>query len=166
MLDFEEDLRTILLIAVVAGLVGGLAFQLLQGRRGGTGLLEMPGKGSGRLWDSGFLGSMFLGAVAAVAFLLVYQPVEIVSNGVTTKNYPTLELIAMSLVVGAAGSSILGALTASALNVATAAKLENILEGLKKLEADANDPAVPSTNSTVASQTSVLISQVEETLAH
>ncbi len=142
MLKLDTDLQEILLIAIVAGLLGGIVFELLLSRRGQTGRIELPArKASGRVWDPGFLGSMFVGAAAAIVFLLVYQPVEVVANGSTTKQYPTLELIAMSLVVGAAGSSILGSLTKAAIAAAERAKLEQVIAGLGKLKQELAPPS-------------------------
>ena len=116
----------------------------------------------GRLWDAGVVGSIFIGAVAAVGFMVVYQPVEITVEDTTTHAYPRNELIAMSLVVGAAGSSILGALTSAASKVAMAAKLESILGGLQKLKESAPDTAEAPV---VLAQVDSLIAQAQGALS-
>jgi phosphotransferase system glucose/maltose/N-acetylglucosamine-specific IIC component len=69
-----QDYLPVFALAAVLGAVGGLAYELLQSRRGQTGLIEAPHKGPGKYWDSGWVGSVIVGAIAAVAALWVFPP--------------------------------------------------------------------------------------------
>ena len=138
MLDFERDICQIIILTVLSGGAGGLAAELLLTRSRSTGFLRVPAKSlnRSRLWQAGFLGTIFVGSIAALAFLVVYQPVEIVKDGKTTFKYPRLELLSMSIVVGAAGAAVLSALTTSVAKVAGEAKLNALSEGMKKVLKD------------------------------
>ena len=109
------------LVALIAGAIGGIAYDLLLALQGGvTGLTEEPhllNIGNDRFWDWGFLGSMFVGAItAAGALFFIPQETTITvqaANGsmVAQTSYNLVKLIALSLIVGASGPTILSAMT-------------------------------------------------------
>jgi hypothetical protein len=141
MIDVTDDWWLAPLIAAAAGLIGGIAYELIQSRRGGrTGMIEVPGAKGNYLVDLGFLASMLLGAIAAAAFLIVYTPVESTVDNVTKQEYSEIGLIAVSLIVGASGSSVLGALTKAFIKGAEGVKISAIIAGLE--EAQNNLPTV------------------------
>lgn len=166
MIDTDSQFHLVLTTAVIAGAVGGIAFDLLATYRGRAGHLRLPAKRTtvGRRWDAGVLGSMFLGAVVAVGFLLVYTPDEVLVEEVTRQLYPKYELVAVSLIIGAGGASILRSLTASAEKLAQQAKLETVGAGLRQARAQLTEErrgAVPVTDLTMALLDTV-IAQVDE----
>lgn len=108
-------------LAAVLGGVGGLAYELLQTRRGQTtGWIEVPHNvDRGRFQDWGVLGSVVIGAIAAVAALWVFPPESnaavVAGKVVTTTKYDVVKVVGLSLIIGSAGSSFLAALQARAL---------------------------------------------------
>jgi hypothetical protein len=142
----------VFVLAAVSGLFGGLAFELMQTRRGGTGRIERPWKvGQTSYFDVGFAASLFVGAVAAVAALYVFPPrIDIVitnAAGETTMSsgYEVVKLVALSLIVGSAGSSILAGLqqrVLAAVNAQQAKNAQSVAKaGLDGLAAQAADEA-------------------------
>jgi hypothetical protein len=135
MIDVTDDWWLAPLIAAGAGLIGGIAYELIQSRRGGrTGMIEIPGGQAGHLVDLGFIASMLLGAIAAAAFLVVYTPVESTVDNVTREEYSGIGLIAVSLIVGASGSSVLGALTKSFIKGAEDVRINALIAGLEEAQ--------------------------------
>jgi hypothetical protein len=177
MIDVTDDWWIAPLIAAGFGLVGGFAYELLQTRKGGqTGMIEFPGARLRKLYDLGFVASMLLGAIAAAAFLIAYTPTESTEtvDGVvkTTQEYSGIALVAISLIVGAAGSSVLGALTKAVTKAAEGAKLETIQAGLNDTRADLErtrlEPDPDATNAGVdqaGAKVEVLNAQVEAMLS-
>jgi hypothetical protein len=107
-------------LAAFLGALGGLAFELMQARRGQTGLVEVPHSvQSGRYRDWGVWANVLIGAIAAVAALWIFPPVTktMVNAGktITTTEYDVIKVVGLSLVIGSAGSSFLSALQARAL---------------------------------------------------
>jgi len=114
------------LFALAAGLggVGGLAYELMQARRGQTGQVEFPHlvKG-GRYRDWGVWANVIIGAIAAiaaVAALWVFPPqigptVDAAGKVVATTQYDIIKVVGLSLIIGSAGSSFLSAMQARAL---------------------------------------------------
>jgi hypothetical protein len=98
-----------LLVAAFCGALGGLAYEVLE-------RLRQDGTSSRRkLW---WFGGPFIGAVAAVAVLYVFPPlitiVQQKPDGTesTVYRYDMVKLIALSLITGSAGVSIIGNLQA------------------------------------------------------
>ena len=177
MIDVTNKWVPALVVAIVCGIIGGFASELLITRKNGqTGMVELPGGRLGkRLFDLGFLSSIILGAIAAPVFLLAYKPTEttVITSGVsvTTDKYSMLGLIAVSLAVGAAGASILGAFAKAFTKAAEAAKLDSILTGLKDVQAHivTRTPAIDGTGgpgeaAQLSGKVGVLIAQTEQML--
>jgi hypothetical protein len=86
------DLFIVLAVAMASGALGGLVYELLIFQ----GQVETPHRvgSDGSLLDLGFLGRMFVGALAAVAILYAINPAD------------TVKLIALSVIAGSTGSAI------------------------------------------------------------
>lgn len=112
-LNTTWDVVLMLLIAAGVGLVGGLGAAMLDRRR----REEDPTVGRGSLGSS-----VFLGGIAAVAILYFFPPTREGANAVggEGKAYDLTELVALSLIVGSAGSSFLLMLQARTLALASA----------------------------------------------
>jgi MFS family permease len=175
MIDVTDKWWVAFYFTAPLGLLGGIAYELLLARKSGeTGILELPSKPSRRFADLGFFASMVLGAVAATVFLLAYPSTETktVANGVTTvtQAYSGIGLVAVSLAVGAAGSSILGAFTKAFVKAAEGVKLDAILAGIKDAEQQANsqraavEAAVPGAGAELAGRLATLRAQTESML--
>jgi hypothetical protein len=111
-----SDYLVVFLLAAGAGLVGGLAAELLLNRNGETGAFEMPAR-KGPLFDLGGFASLFVGAVVGIAILVVFPPdVTVVNNAAAAstsfRSYDVIRLIATCLVAGSAGGAVLTALQA------------------------------------------------------
>jgi len=138
------DYIVVFALAAVAGIVGGLASELLLSRANGeTGGFELPGK-KDTFFDFGGFAPLFIGGVVGVAILIVFPPeTTIVSNAADgsvseTHAYDVVRLVATSLVAGSAGGSVLSSLQArltAAVSVAqvklTADQGKNQLENLR-----------------------------------
>jgi hypothetical protein len=107
-------------LASVLGGVGGLAFELMQTRRGQTGWVESPHRvDRGRYHDWGVVANLIIGAIAAVAALWLFPPIAkttvAAGHTTTTTEYDIIKVVGLSLIIGSAGSSVLAALQARAL---------------------------------------------------
>ncbi len=113
-LNTTWDVVLMLLIAAGVGLIGGLGAAMLD-RRGREEDPTVVGRGG--LWSS-----VFLGGIAAVAILYFFPPTREGANAVggEGKAYDLTELVALSLIVGSAGSSFLLMLQARTLALASA----------------------------------------------
>lgn len=109
-LESTWDTVLMLLIAGGVGLIGGIGGAFLEMRR--------PEAEQTKFWPS--LSSIVLGGIAAVAILYFFPPQETVKDGTEViTQYNLAKLVALALIVGSAGSSILVALqarTTAALN--------------------------------------------------
>lgn len=170
MIDVTSNWWVALYFTIPLGLIGGFAYELLQARaKGETGWFELPNSPKKRFVDLGVVSSMLIGAIAATVFLIVYPPseTEVVTEGVNsvTRAYSGIGLVAISLAVGAAGSSVLGAFTRAFTKAAEAVNLETILTSLKDLKAKADEAAEAATTDPtrleVKSDIARLIRQVE-----
>jgi hypothetical protein len=105
-----------LLVAAIFGAIGGFVYELLQVRRENAGKVELPWKEKGRnYYDLGWIASIVVGAVAAMAVLYVLPPVAAGDkNGLF--GYDLIKLVGLSLISGSAGTSVLGALHSRALD--------------------------------------------------
>ena len=142
-------------IAGGCGAIGGVVAELLQ-KRGttadSTGQLERP-RMRDRLVDLGWWASVAVGLVASVAALWVFPPEQIVSISsdniarLSGVRYDLVRVVALSLIVGSAGSVFLTTLQDRALTAAReqkAATLEAVTKRqLDKLDslAQANEPS-------------------------
>jgi hypothetical protein len=118
-------------IAAVFGGIGGIAAELLElrGEAKDTGALEIPRSLGKRYRDLGWLASVVLGAIAATAALFFLAPTEEIVRPVaggteTTTEYELFKLVALSLIVGSAGSRFLAALQDRALATAKAERTD------------------------------------------
>lgn len=109
------DYVVVFVLAAVAGLLGGLAAELLLSRDGETGTFELPAR-KGAFFDLGGFAPLLIGAVVGVAILIVFPPettiVTDADDGTSTafRAYDTVRLVATSLVAGSAGGSVLSSL--------------------------------------------------------
>ena len=108
-------------LAALLGGLGGLGYELMQARRGQTGMVEMPhSTRGGRYRDWGVWANIVIGAIAALAALWIFPPeikttVNAAGKSVTTTEYDVIKVVGLSLIVGSAGSSFLSAMQARAL---------------------------------------------------
>jgi hypothetical protein len=123
MIDLNGTSDYILLFALATALggIGGLVYELLLSRRGQVGMIEVPHTvQGGRFIDLGVWASVIIGAIAAVAALWIFPPdvktvVDAAGKSSTTTEYDIVRVVALSLIIGSAGSSFLSALQARAL---------------------------------------------------
>ena len=118
-LQSTHDYVVLLFIAAVFGALGGLAYELLLTRGQEAGGVEWPGrrKDVPNYLDLGFLGSMFLGAVAAIAISYFFTPevqVKATEHGtdVIKTQWQIVKVVPLSLIVGSAGGAFLTAMQA------------------------------------------------------
>ncbi len=110
-------------IAAIGGMLGGFVYDLVLDRHGDSGLVERFGKfeGAGRKYfDIGTWASVFIGGVAAMAFLYFLGPEvrTVVVAAVdpkpastrTVRGYSPFKLIPASLIVGSGGVSFVKAM--------------------------------------------------------
>jgi len=140
-LESVRDYVWLFVVAASFGAVGGFAYELLltRGEKTGapeTGGLELPGHRTAvsNFWDLGFVGSMFLGAVAAVAVSYFFTPetqVKVTEGGteVIKTQWQIVKVVPLSLIVGSAGGAFLTAMQA------------RVLARLKEQEAEATKKA-------------------------
>jgi len=122
------DYLVVFAIAAIAGLVGGLASELLLNHNGETGEFELPSR-KGGFFDLGGFATLLVGAVVGVAILIVFPPQTTIlanSGGGTTitQSYDTVRLVATSLVAGSAGGSVLTALQARVVAAVNESKIQ------------------------------------------
>ncbi|MFL6109193.1 MAG: hypothetical protein ACJ716_05955 [Marmoricola sp.] len=135
MLDVTENWWWAVLIASVAGAVGGLVYDLMLTRLGDAGLLELLSRqesrgGKRRYIDIGFLASLLVGAVAALGFLYFMTPdvttVTIKGKSMTTREYDPFKLIAASLIVGTGGSAFITGMQQRLLKLVAQTNLDTL----------------------------------------
>jgi hypothetical protein len=111
MITLNENIDYWIMLAIVAGFggFGGLVYDLLQARGGNTGMLEFLGRRErNRYFDLGWIASILVGAAAAIAVLYIFPPTITIEEGKNaTTQYDLVALIALSVIVGSAGPSIL-----------------------------------------------------------
>ncbi len=125
------DYVGMLLIAAVLGAIGGVGWEFLQQRLHNSGSIELPGPaGEGRYYDLGWIASALLGSMAALALMYFFSP-EIRTivqqpdgSTITTSSYEIIKLIALSLLVGCGGSTILQSLQARVVAMLNAQRVE------------------------------------------
>jgi hypothetical protein len=116
-------------IAIVFGILGGLAAEFLLNRNGETGTFELPRRDAG-LFDFGGFANLFVGGVAGMAILLVFPPTSVTIQGsggagaTLLTGYDPIRLAVTALVAGSAGGSVLTSLQARIGAALSEAKLE------------------------------------------
>jgi hypothetical protein len=144
-LESVQDYVWLFVVAAAFGAVGGLAYELLLTRGQEVGGLERPGKREGvkHYYDLGFFGSMFLGAVAAVAVSYFFTPEVLVTAEeeeaeVIKTQWQIVKVVPLSLIVGSAGGAFLSAMQA------------RVLARLKEQEVEANKRTALAVNEQLA----------------
>jgi len=127
LLAHPHDYVQLFLYAAMFGAIGGVAYALLQVRREDTGFLEVPWYRDGRL-GLGFLASMIVGAIAAIAVSYFFTPevlVKVTVNGkeVVQTNWQVVKVIPLSIIVGSAGGAFLDAMRGRVLAQLNAQKI-------------------------------------------
>jgi hypothetical protein len=158
-LSDTSDYLGVLAVATGCGLIGGFVYELLQTRRRGTGRIELPGRvGRSQYLDLGFIASIIVGGVAAVAVLYVFPPrLDLAVSGsdghtTVTGQYDLIKLIAISLIAGSAGAGILAGLQGRVLNAVNAQQVINTQEQAKTALKSMADRAVAEAKSSVAEE--------------
>jgi hypothetical protein len=113
-LDDLNDYLWMIAWAAFFGALGGLAASIIASRQSAAN--EKPADATAsktttqRVLDLGprALGSVFLGAVAAVISLYFLAPITTtITDGVSVQEYNVVQLVALALVVGAAGETVI-----------------------------------------------------------
>lgn len=107
-------LALVLLVAAAIGAAGGVLAELLQTRGSITGALELPSHVAGppALLELGLFASVILGAGAGVA-ILYFLPPTVTTTGGTS--YDVVKGVALALLAGSFGRTVLAALQARLL---------------------------------------------------
>lgn len=149
MIEVTENWWVALLIAGLAGLVGGLIYELLLSRLGDQGMIELLKEvestdGKRRYFDLGVGASMLVGAVAAVGFLYFLQPTDTLDETarVIRREYDPFRLVPGSMIVGSAGGVFLSAMQERAKRLVSEATNRSALAALLESE----DPDQESAN--------------------
>src|SRR6266478_9919883 len=114
-LSSAHDYIVLFAIAALFGAIGGLAYELLQSRSNETGSLSLPWHRGWRYIHLGFIASMILGSVAAVAISYFFTPeaqVKDTVNGIEVirTKWQIAKVVPLSLIVGSAGGAFLEAM--------------------------------------------------------
>lgn len=116
-LGSPSDYVFVFALTAIAGMIGGLAAELLLTRDGETGAFELPAR-KGAVLDLGGFAPVLVGGVVGVAILVVFPPeTTIVTNAAdntttSVQGYDIVRLVATSLVAGSAGGTVLSGLQA------------------------------------------------------
>ncbi len=114
-LSSAHDYVVLFGIAALFGALGGIAYELLQTRSNETGTIEIPSLRSRHYFDLGFISSMILGAVAAIAISYFFTPEMQVKDtvagaAVIRTKWQIAKVVPLSLIVGSAGGAFLEAM--------------------------------------------------------
>jgi hypothetical protein len=173
-LSSPHDYVHLFIWAAVFGAVGGLAYELLQVRSGDTGSLELPGKRGARYLDIGFLASLIVGAIAAIAISYFFTPEVLVketvngSPAVITK-WQIVKVIPLSILVGSAGGAFLDAMRKRVMGQLTSQKLaatqgaaETAVNQLAEAAKTANKGALATTRTQIMAEADKAIGAATE----
>ncbi len=127
-LSHPHDYVVLFAIAALFGAIGGVAYELVQSRSGSTGSLSLPSLTRWRFLNLGFISSMFLGAVAAVAVSYFFTPevqvTKVVHHATTiVTEWQIVKVIPLSLIVGSGGGAFLEAMRSRVLSELNAQKV-------------------------------------------
>jgi hypothetical protein len=117
-LSSAHDYVVLFAVAAAFGGLGGIAYELAQTRASSdTGALELPWFRGWRYFDLGFISSVILGAVAAVAISYFFTPEQQVAEtvkgaSVVVTKWQIVKVVPLSLIVGSAGGAFLEAMRA------------------------------------------------------
>lgn len=141
MIEVAKDLDYVYMILLAAGvgMIGGFGAELLLQRADNTGTLETWGRlPNTRFVDIGFVASLILGAIAAVAILYFFPPVvQTVTAGTQgappkiTNEYDLVKLVGLSLIVGSAGPAFLSTAQSRVMSALNAQKADAAVEAGK-----------------------------------
>lgn len=154
-------------IVVVAGLLGGLAAELMKSRKVGgadeDGALELPKLLSRRYFDVGFPASMFLGAVAAAVAVWVFDLVDQVpEGGKIVDKYDIVKVVGVSLIAGFSAPKFLQTAQERLLAQMTAQRFES---GLRTVAAATKSAQTPPAGDSAAAGHQMVEAIARETLA-
>jgi hypothetical protein len=127
-LSHPHDYVVLFALAALFGAIGGVAYELIQNRGGSTGSVSLPFLTKWRFLNLGFISSMFLGAVAAVAVTYFFTP-EIQVTKVVGKvtvvvtEWQIVKVIPLSLIVGSGGGAFIEAMRSRVLSELNAQKI-------------------------------------------
>jgi hypothetical protein len=127
-LSTAHDYIILFAFAGLFGAIGGIAYELTRTHSKETGMIELPGFRGKRLVELGFISSMLLGGIAAVAVSYFFTPevqVKSIVNGVSTiqTKWQIVKVIPLSLIVGSAGGAFLEAMRSRVLGQLNAQKV-------------------------------------------
>jgi hypothetical protein len=127
-LTSPHDYVVLFALAALFGAIGGIAYELTLTRRKKTGALQFPSLDRWHYLQLGFLSSMLLGAVAAVAISYFFTPeVEVKSvvggAAVIQTKWQIVKVIPLSLIVGSSGGAFLEAMRGRLLGELNAQKV-------------------------------------------
>jgi len=127
-LSHPHDYVILFAFAALFGAIGGMAYELVQSRSGSTGSLSLPSLTRWRFLNLGFVSSMFLGAVAAVAISYFFTPevqvTKVVHRATTVvTEWQIVKVIPLSLIVGSGGGAFIEALRSRVLSQLNAQKV-------------------------------------------
>ncbi|HVN60015.1 MAG TPA: hypothetical protein VMT59_02055 [Gaiellaceae bacterium] len=120
-LSHPHDYVVLFLLAGLFGMLGGLGYELVQVRLGETGSLEKPRRlaakppSTARYWELGFIASMIVGGIAAVAISYFFTPEVMVKTTVSgvdviQTKWQIVKVIPLSIIVGSGGGAFLDAM--------------------------------------------------------
>lgn len=128
-LSTAHDYVVLFAIAAAFGALGGIAYELTQAHHRREKLLVLPSVHRWTYINTGFLGSMFLGAAAAVAISYFFTPeveVKAIVHGtaVVQTEWQIVKVVPLSLIVGSSGGAFLEAMRSRVLANVNAQKIE------------------------------------------
>jgi ABC-type Fe3+ transport system permease subunit len=143
MLDINDtgDAIVAVVIALVAGALGGLVSELLleRGKARTTGVLTLPAR-SGRRLELGSAAALIIGLAAGLAATVLLVPVDdVVINQVKERQIDWWRLVGIAVVAGAAGQAFWAAVTKGLTATDFNARIDTLLATVK--EQQANLPA-------------------------
>jgi len=128
MINWSWDMVAVLAVTAACGAVGGLVHELLRTHGKQDGMLEKPHR-KGLYVILGWGASVIVGAVAAIAILYFISPGQTITTTgtggakITTSNYDLIKVVALALIAGSAGASLLTSLQSRLAALITAADL-------------------------------------------
>lgn len=127
-LSSPHDYVVLFAFAALFGAIGGVAYELVQNRSGSTGSLSLPSLTGWSALNLGFISSMLLGAVSAVAVSYFFTPevqvTKVVSHTtMVVTEWQIVKVVPLSLIVGSSGGAFLAAMRSRVLSELNAQKV-------------------------------------------